>query len=326
MCDPEFKDGKRYVEWIGLYFRDCVYTPLEISAFCFGMMSVICFLVAFFPQLYKNFKRKSVDGLSLQFLFVCLLGDISNVLGAFLTNQYPTVKYTGLCFVITELIVILQYFYYTRFYRRMAGVNEYLYVKQNDEDDEDYDGSCSTPNDTQNQLLYDERITRSTEETPLLKDQRNGTSGSPWFKGRNSVLQIAVITTLSLCIPVATSKLSEITQMPLCNAEAEVEDYARIIGEVLAWCSGLFYFGSRIGQVRTNYILKDVEGISIGLFILTLCSTISYGLQIILRQPTLDEKFFRSTLPYLLGSFGTLIFDIMIICQAVWYRKRKVMR
>lgn len=47
---------------------------------------------------------------------------------------------------------------------------------------------------------------------------------------------------------------------------------------------------------------------------------LSYGVSIILRPPA-SEKFFTSTLPFLLGSMGTLVFDAVILLQTAYYRR-----
>ncbi|KAI3659683.1 hypothetical protein MP638_006466 [Amoeboaphelidium occidentale] len=345
-CDPVYKDGHHYVEWIGMYFKDCVYTPLEISGFFFGIISVLLFIVALFPQLYKNYQRKTVEGLSFGFLLTWLLGDISNMFGAFLTNQYPTVKYTGLYFVISDALSLLQYFYYAYVYKGPKGTPLPFNTSKEEEED-DFDGSSSTPKDNQSFLSGSHvslHMNGSTtgEHTPLLKPQ-DASMGSSDFKvlhgesylhtktanrpysaaGSSTLTHIAIITAVAICIPAVSSKVMQMSELPLCNAEDDLEEFAQIIGEVLAWSSGLLYFFSRIPQIITNYKLKDVEGLSIALFVLTISSNVTYGLQILIRQPAIDEKFFRSTFPYLLGSIGTLIFDMIIITQAVMYGNHK---
>lgn len=50
------------------------------------------------------------------------------------------------------------------------------------------------------------------------------------------------------------------------------------------------------------------------------CSgNVTYGLSIILRVPSLDNKFYQSTLAYIIGSIGTMIFDVTILVQGWLY-------
>ena len=57
------------------------------------------------------------------------------------------------------------------------------------------------------------------------------------------------------------------------------------------------------------------------MFILTIFANSTYGMAIVLRHPTADvSKFFESTLPYIIGSLGTLAWDVVILGQALVYR------
>jgi uncharacterized protein with PQ loop repeat len=107
----------------------------------------------------------------------------------------------------------------------------------------------------------------------------------------------------------------------LCNIPPELPGPTASIGIILAWVSSTFYFFSRVPQIITNYRLREVEGLSILLFILTISGNLFYGFGILLRFPPIDLKFYQSTLPYLIGSIGTLLFDIMIVYQAIIYSK-----
>ncbi|CAG8727196.1 2120_t:CDS:2, partial [Cetraspora pellucida] len=56
-----------------------------------GFISIACWMVVGFPQLYENYKRKSGDSVSLPFVYIWLLGDFFNLLGAILQNLLLTV-------------------------------------------------------------------------------------------------------------------------------------------------------------------------------------------------------------------------------------------
>ena len=43
--------GNGYVEWIDLYFGDCVYNLTDFFSFLLGMCSFVLFLFAFYPQI-----------------------------------------------------------------------------------------------------------------------------------------------------------------------------------------------------------------------------------------------------------------------------------
>ena len=58
----------------------------HLSAF-FGTCSIVSWLFAQLPQIYKNHKLKSTSGLSAFFLTEWLLGDVTNLLGCLFTGQ-----------------------------------------------------------------------------------------------------------------------------------------------------------------------------------------------------------------------------------------------
>ena len=72
-----------------------------------GLMSIACWIVAQFPyavfflslfvltpsadrQIYQNFKNKDASALSAGFLLLWTMGDASNLVGCFLTEQQMT--------------------------------------------------------------------------------------------------------------------------------------------------------------------------------------------------------------------------------------------
>ncbi|KZT40920.1 hypothetical protein SISSUDRAFT_1018393 [Sistotremastrum suecicum HHB10207 ss-3] len=105
----------------------------------------------------------------------------------------------------------------------------------------------------------------------------------------------------------------------------------RIIGRISAWICTTLYLTSRLPQIWTNYVRKSVEGLSIYLFIFAFLGNFFYVLSI-MTSPNLDlpqaeaTAFIRESIPYLLGSGGTLMFDVTIVCQAIVYRGRKPRR
>ncbi|RKP14698.1 PQ loop repeat-domain-containing protein, partial [Piptocephalis cylindrospora] len=77
-----------------------------------GYMSIFFWLNAQVPQLYTNYLLGSAASLSLPFLLIWLLGDITNFLGCILTNQLPFQRYLALYFCLIDLSLLIQFFYY----------------------------------------------------------------------------------------------------------------------------------------------------------------------------------------------------------------------
>lgn len=66
------------------------------------------------PQLAENYRSKSAEGISLAFLLVWFVGDITNLLGAVWANLVPTVIALALYFCLADAVLILQCLYYKR--------------------------------------------------------------------------------------------------------------------------------------------------------------------------------------------------------------------
>ncbi|TRM64127.1 PQ loop repeat-domain-containing protein [Schizophyllum amplum] len=56
-----------------------------------GWISIACWIIVFSPQLYENYALQSGEGLSLGFVIIWLVGDLTNLAGAVLGNLLPTV-------------------------------------------------------------------------------------------------------------------------------------------------------------------------------------------------------------------------------------------
>ena len=99
---------------IRLWFKDCIDNPSAEVGFYLGLASIGSWLVAQFPQLVRNFRRKSADGLSPWFLAEWLMGDTLNLLGCLMTgDQLPSQTYTAVYFIAVDMAMIFQFVYYT---------------------------------------------------------------------------------------------------------------------------------------------------------------------------------------------------------------------
>ncbi|KAK8869742.1 hypothetical protein IAR55_000310 [Kwoniella newhampshirensis] len=98
----------------------------------------------------------------------------------------------------------------------------------------------------------------------------------------------------------------------------------RIIGRISAWTCTTLYLTSRLPQIWKNFQRKSVEGLSIMLFVMAFGGNITYVASILLNpaggaDPVEASHYLLEALPYLLGSGGTLIFDLTIMVQSLIY-------
>ncbi|KZV89860.1 hypothetical protein EXIGLDRAFT_721027 [Exidia glandulosa HHB12029] len=106
--------------------------------------------------------------------------------------------------------------------------------------------------------------------------------------------------------------------------------WERVIGRVAAWVCTTLYLTSRLPQIWKNFVRKSTEGLSMALFTFAFLGNAFYVASILtspqlLSAPTPEARsaFIRESVPYLLGSGGTLVFDVTIVVQSFVYRVRE---
>ncbi|VVT46090.1 uncharacterized protein SAPINGB_P001041 [Magnusiomyces paraingens] len=98
------------------------------------------------------------------------------------------------------------------------------------------------------------------------------------------------------------------------------------IGFIFAWTCTCCYLMSRIPQIYTNYRRKSTSGTSILLFLAALTGNTTYTLSILLSPAARGPgcwDFLKNELPFLLGSAGTIMFDVTIFLQWILYMDNK---
>ncbi|KAL5440959.1 hypothetical protein PMIN07_006837 [Paraphaeosphaeria minitans] len=82
-CEP----ANDFLYSLSLTLGSCIPTNLALLSTILGTCSIVSWLFAQLPQIYKNYRFKSTSGLSIFFLTEWLLGDVSNLLGSLFTQQ-----------------------------------------------------------------------------------------------------------------------------------------------------------------------------------------------------------------------------------------------
>ncbi|KAF8798096.1 hypothetical protein BYT27DRAFT_7124378 [Phlegmacium glaucopus] len=101
----------------------------------------------------------------------------------------------------------------------------------------------------------------------------------------------------------------------------------QVIGRIFAWLCTTLYLTSRLPQIWKNYVRKSVEGLSMYLFVFAFLGNVFYVASILTSPrnflpPPQSTQYLRESIPFLLGSGGTLMFDITIVGQSFCYRPR----
>ncbi|EST07525.2 Cystinosin/ERS1p repeat [Kalmanozyma brasiliensis GHG001] len=107
----------------------------------------------------------------------------------------------------------------------------------------------------------------------------------------------------------------------------EATSWNRLVGRISAWLCALLYITSRIPQIWENHIRRSVAGLSILLFIAAFTGNLLYTISVLTNPSASGEgsrAYLQESLPFLLGSGGTLVFDLIIVAQWMAWRKKGV--
>lgn len=94
-----------------------------------------------------------------------------------------------------------------------------------------------------------------------------------------------------------------------------------VAGQIVGWISSLMYIIGRTPQLYHNYKRKSTEGLSILLYVFSICGNLCYMLSILTYSSELCNIILN--LPWIVLTIGTGILDIFIILQWKIYKKEK---
>ena len=224
-----------------------------------GTLSIFCWIVVFTPQMWKNYKNKSGEGLSLDFLWIWLIGDFFNILGIITMNDFLyTMLFLALYYTLADIVLIIQVYYY------------------------------QYSNDFQNE-----------EQRPLFSNEN-----SPLMMTTN---QLSLVFIVSLVTIISISGLYFFVSL---------QTFSLIIG----WISAVLYVFSRIPQIRKNFLNRSVDGLSLYMFLIGITGNVLFCASILLKS--MDRDYIIQVLPWLFGSFGTIMLDVLIGIQFYVYEMK----
>ncbi|KAK4988757.1 hypothetical protein LTR50_003721 [Elasticomyces elasticus] len=93
-------------------FHTCVPTNLALISTTLGTLSIVSWLFAQLPQIYRNYKLKSTSGLSIFFLVEWCLGDLSNLLGAIFARQATWQMVVAGYYCLVDFMLVVQWVWY----------------------------------------------------------------------------------------------------------------------------------------------------------------------------------------------------------------------
>ncbi|OAD77884.1 hypothetical protein PHYBLDRAFT_108868 [Phycomyces blakesleeanus NRRL 1555(-)] len=258
----------------------------ELWAQILGYFSIACWIVVFTPQIRENYKRKNTDGVSIQFLLFWIFGDIFNLIGGVLEHLMETMLLLALYYLLADCLLMGQVIYY----RKRQG------------------------------LLHRDEIVDTSESAPLLQSVSSSYKPTMSETTRRTVRIFFISSVVSMTLLLVGTGLFFFWP----NAQDKI-DFSKLhlVPQLLGWASAVLYCGSRIPQIMQNFRNESVDGLSLTMFVFSVCGNLTYCLSIFFRS--LDRTFLLTNFPWLLGSGGTLFFDFTIFFQFYTYRNKKLL-
>lgn len=330
-------------------FHTCVPTPLAFISNLLGIFSIIAWLFAQLPQIYKNWTLQSTSGLSIFFLVEWCLGDLSNLLGALFTHQASWQVAIGAYYVAVDLCLVGQWIWYERL---RHGHPVFRMWKRRDINDDDSATSGSMeqvsiegtdarkPPPARPRVIFrtptfqreqeEKEKLASSSGTPRNTVHRIGPSSPMPSPSPRTMLFIACLIAMAHASPIhkpsVHQNVHDSQPTPLENA-----------GTIISWMSTLLYLGSRLPQLFMNWRRKSVAGLSPHLFMAAFCGNLFYSSALVTNPNAWNDfgphggggwagkegsdraQWVLAALPFFLGAAGVLGLDASVGVQFLLY-------
>ncbi|PYI14187.1 vacuolar membrane PQ loop repeat protein [Aspergillus japonicus CBS 114.51] len=290
-------------------------TSREAASGLLGSISLTCWIFLLVPQLIENYRNGNAEAISLLFLFVWFVGDITNLIGGAWAGLVPVIVAIAVYFCIADGVLISQCLYYKARNSRQAAARHRRRRS-----------SVETP-DTVTPLLgrrfsdavehhrpaarraegYVQGIASGPEDTLAKIVEENDVGRKAWVKNFSSVLAICVIGMAGWTMAWQTGVWKPAPKE--VDGGVDMAPGAMVLGYISALC----YLGARLPQIYKNYCEKSCEGLSLLFFILSLMGNLTYGAGILCHST--ERNYIITNVPWLIGSLGTMIEDVTIFIQ-----------
>ncbi|XP_005101153.1 seven transmembrane protein 1 [Aplysia californica] len=323
------------VQWVWKVIGDCVVTPREQASAYLGLISMLTWMMVGIPQIIKNARNlEGLAGVSFFLLFQWTGGDTTNLIGSILTNQLKFQVYLAVYFVLSDVVLLMQYLmFYVRKRRRQERERREQLSIQGPQLILCFMGlfalshtvlslAWTSPDAALSHRATSGRLSRSllsiepdSQDVLVFSPEDNMEEISRGVLGQDGNV-------LSRQVPVdAMAAVHKGKNCSLGTGSANFwHDTTDIIGYVIGVISSIFYLGSRTAQIIKNVQKQSTEGLAVFTFALAVLGNLTYGGQILVRDLSLE--FILEHFPWLVGSLGVIGLDVTLLAQFRYYSSR----
>ncbi|KAF1928635.1 vacuolar membrane PQ loop repeat protein [Didymella exigua CBS 183.55] len=281
-------------------------TAREALSGIWGSISLCAWIFLLVPQLIENYKSGSADGISLVFLAIWFIGDVTNLAGALWAGLVPTVIALAMYFCVADLILITQCVYYNTINARRTA------RKTSTQSANSVEAPLLGRRDSSNVGLpgshrRDSQASRRRRASSLPTILDVDDVPSEWMKNTVSVFGVMAVGAAGWAIAWQSG-----VWLPQPTRTGDAPPIA-LGAEILGYVSAVCYLGARVPQIIKNQRERSCEGLSLLFFMLSLLGNATYGAGILFHST--EKEYFVTNLPWLIGSLGTMVEDAVIFMQ-----------
>ncbi len=238
----------------------------------------------------ENYTQGHADGISLTFLLIWFVGDVTNLTGAAWAGLVPTVIALAVYFCFADFVLIGQCLYYNTVNRRKeaeqkeeAANGEQQPLLQGNDDASKPAGTTRRLTDvTEENMGLPGSRRRRTTTTSSHSHRRNSlerileepTRTRAWLKNSLSILLIFAAGAGGWAIAWKTGAWRP---TPAEHQGGEGGARGPLGAEILGYISAVLYLGARIPQIIKNQRERSCEGLSLLFFLLSVMGNATYG-------------------------------------------------
>lgn len=350
---PHCEPSSEFLVWVSSTFHICIPSTLGLISSILGCLSIVSWLFAQLPQIYKNYKIQSTAGLSAFFLVEWCLGDTTNLVGALFTRQASWQVTIASYYVFVDVVLVFQYYWYTYVKKVSKGKGGLRFDDSFDEDNGPilegvrvYPNSAGHPKPTHLMPPSEPKDVglpkKQGPESPQFyspsyseksNKQRASREARPSSSLPLGVSPKTIILTSMLCAVLTNASPTDTTQTRASSHELDIET----AGRILSWMSTILYLGSRLPQLYKNYVRKSTAGLSPLLFMAAFCGNFFYSASLLTNpnawydfpayggggwadaEGNNREEWVSLALPFFLGAAGVLSLDAFVGVQFLLY-------
>ncbi|ORY83037.1 PQ loop repeat-domain-containing protein [Protomyces lactucae-debilis] len=289
-----------------------VWTRADISNLI-GAISLAFWLCNGIPLVYEIWRARSAEGVSIGFVGLWAVGDVLNLAGALWAGLAPTVVVVSIYYIFSDIIILGEAYYFNYIYKRGESIVDTL---------EQEVAGVAPPFAPDNE---------ADESSALLNDGKH--TAQTRILTYDVLFNVAAVL---LVIVLGAAGWYASLYIPHDGPHRDhkhhhghgplppTDDKVALGPQLLGYTSAALYLCARIPQILKNYRKQQTEGLALLFFIFSVFGNLTYAASIFAYNS--EKAYIMSSMAWIIGSLGTLIFDFIILGQFLHYNKRKHLR